>query len=68
MNLLHIYVTVNGKTRPKSPEKRGNIFFFSKEDTPSDTFYPSQSAKIYKYIQKCLKIAPNVIKINSIPI
>jgi hypothetical protein len=24
--------------------------------------------KVQKYIQKCLKIAPNVIKINSIPI
>jgi hypothetical protein len=33
--------------------------------SPSDTFYPSH--KVQKYIQKCLKIAPGVIKINSIP-
>jgi hypothetical protein len=26
-----------------------------------------KSKKVQKYIQKCLKIAPNVIKINSIP-
>jgi hypothetical protein len=31
-------------------------------------FLVKMHPKVQKYIQKCLKIAPNVIKINSIPI
>jgi hypothetical protein len=57
------YVTVCGKTRPKSPgkirEKRGKV----KKKAPPIHFI---HLKVQKYVQKCLKIAPNVIKINSI--
>jgi hypothetical protein len=67
------YVTVYGKTRPKSLgkiwRKRGklkifflNIIFFSKYAHLIHFIHP----KVQIYIQKCHKIAPNVIKINSI--
>jgi hypothetical protein len=59
------------KTRLKSPgkilRKRGKVNknFFSKEDAPLIHFI---HPKVQNYIQKCLKIAPNAIKINIIPI
>jgi hypothetical protein len=57
---IHVYVTVYGKTRPKSPgkirRKRGKVK--KKEDTPLIHFI---HPKLQKYIQKCLKIiVPNV--------
>jgi hypothetical protein len=42
---------------------RQNFFFFSKDAPLIHFIHP----KVQKYIQKCPKIAPNVIKI-SIPI
>jgi hypothetical protein len=65
-------VTVYGKTRPKSPgkiRKKGKVkkpkqnIFLSKDAPLIHFIHP----KVQKYIQKWLKIAPNVIKINSIP-
>jgi hypothetical protein len=60
-------VTVYGKTRPKSPgkirRKRGKVpkkTFFSKDAPLIHFIHP----KGQKYVQKCLKIAPNVIKFN----
>jgi hypothetical protein len=52
-----------GKTRPKSPGKIREFFFFSKDVPLIHFIHP----KVQKYIQKCLKIAPNVIKINNVP-
>jgi hypothetical protein len=62
-----------GKTRPKSPgkfrRKKGKfnfilLFFFSKDAPRTHFIHP----KVQKYIEKCRKIAYNIIKINSIPI
>jgi hypothetical protein len=44
--------------------KKLKHFFFSKDARLIHFIHP----KVQKYIQKCLKIAPNVIKIYSIPI
>jgi hypothetical protein len=71
MHDFSVHVTVYGKTRPKSPgkilRKRGKFKkkkdFFSKDAPLIHFIHP----KVQKYIQKCLKIAPNVIKINSSP-
>jgi hypothetical protein len=61
-------VTVYEKTQANSPgkiwRKRGKVtpqFFFSIFDDPLMHFI---HPKVQKYIQKCLKIAPNVIKIK----
>jgi hypothetical protein len=59
-----------GQGRQANSEKKGkskknkikNVFIFSK-DAPLIHFIHH---KVQPYIQKCLKIAPNVIKINSI--
>jgi hypothetical protein len=45
-------------------EKYKNKIFFSKDAPLIHFIHP----EVQKYVQKCLKIAPNVIKINSIPI
>jgi hypothetical protein len=56
------------KTRPsrqaKFGENGGKVKNFFSKDAPLIHFI---HPKVQKYIQKCLQIAPNVIKINSIP-
>jgi hypothetical protein len=57
-----------GQSRQEKFGRKGEKFkkniFFCKDAPPIHFIHP----KAQKYIQKCLKIAPNVIKINSIPI
>jgi hypothetical protein len=48
----------------KNGKSKKNYYFFSNDAPLIHFIHP----KVQKYIQKCLKIAPNVIKINSIPI
>jgi hypothetical protein len=67
--LLHICDHVYGKTRQKWPgkiqRKRGKVKkLFSKDASVIHFIRPN----VQKYIQNFLKIAPNVIKISSIPI
>jgi hypothetical protein len=51
----------NSEKRGKSKKK---YYFFSKDAPLIHFIHPN----VQKYVQKCLKIAPNVIKINIIPI
>jgi hypothetical protein len=45
-------------------KKKQKLFLFSKYAPLIHFIHP----KVHKYIQMCPKIAPNVIKMNSIPI
>jgi hypothetical protein len=64
MVMLNQTACAQANVARQNSEKKGkinkNIFFLVK----MHFIHP----KVQKYVQKCLKIAPNVIKINSIPI
>jgi hypothetical protein len=55
------------KVARQNSEKKGKsknkLFSFFSKDAPLIHFI---HPKVQKYVQKCLEIAPNVIKINSI--
>jgi hypothetical protein len=53
-----------GQSRQAKFGEKVKILNFSKDDPLIHFIHP----KVQKYIQNCLKVSPNVIKINSIPI